>query len=96
MQQRQQREKLAAQQEKIRKLEVLAKNQDQVWSDIYKLLEFKQSKTYDQAVAHLVDLRELAEYQGKVEEFKASIKQMQKNYSTRTGLLSRLKKVGLL
>lgn len=96
MQQRQQREKLAAQQEKIRKLEVLAKNQDKVWSDIYKLLEFKQSKTYDQAVAHLVDLRELAEYQGKLEEFKASIKQMQKNYSTRTGLLSRLKKVGLL
>lgn len=96
MQQRQQREKLAAQQEKICKLEVLAKNQDKVWSNIYKLLEFKQSKTYDQAVAHLVDLRELAEYQGKLEEFKVSIKQMQKNYSTRTGLLSRLKKVGLL
>lgn len=96
MQQRQQREKLAAQKEKIRKLEVLAKNQDKGWSDVSKLLELKQSKTYDQAVAHLVDLRNLAEYQGKLEEFKASIKEMQKNYSTRTGFLSRIKKVGLL
>ncbi|WP_262985198.1 hypothetical protein [Nostoc sp. 'Peltigera membranacea cyanobiont' 213] len=42
-------------------------------------------------MAHLVDLRELAEYQGKLEEFKVSTKQMQKNYSTRTGLRSRLK-----
>jgi ribosomal protein S15P/S13E len=93
---RNEQEKIAAQQEKIRKLSVLAKKSKQVWLEVYELLEFKQAKTYDQAVAHLIDLRDLAEYQGKVEEFKTHIKQMQKDYSNRTGLISRLKKVGLL
>ncbi|NDJ25749.1 hypothetical protein GS682_30025 [Nostoc sp. B(2019)] len=93
---RNEQEKIAAQQEKIQKLSVLAKNSKQVWLEVYELLEFKRAKTYDQAVAHLIDLRDLAEYQGKLEEFKADIKQMQKDYSNRTGLLSRLKKVGLL
>jgi hypothetical protein len=36
----------------------------------------RSAKPYDQAVAHLVDLRDLAQYQGKLEEFQTSIKQM--------------------
>ena len=88
-------ELLIAQQEKVRKLESLALKEDKVWLEVYRLIELKQSKPYEQAVAYLIDLRDLAEYQGSLEEFKASIQQIQKDYSTRSGLLSRLKKAGL-
>ncbi|BAY14072.1 hypothetical protein [Calothrix sp. NIES-2098] len=92
---RNKQEFLRAQQEKIRKLEALALKKDKVWLEVYKLIELKQSKPYEQAVAYLIDLRDLAEYQGSLEEFKASIQKIQKDYSSRSGLLSRLKKSGL-
>jgi len=78
----------------VQKLESLPKRKDKIWEQVFVAIALKQSKPYDQAVAHLVDLRDLAEYQGKLAEFQASIKQIQKNYSNRPGLISRLQKVG--
>nr|WP_238360594.1 hypothetical protein [Iningainema tapete] len=92
---RQQQEQKAASLKKIEKLEALAKKETQVWEEVFKLIELKQSKPYDQAIAYLVQLRDLAEYQGKLAEFKSSIQQMKKDYSNRPGLISRLQKVGL-
>ncbi len=80
----------------MQKLESLAECKDKIWEQVFAAIALKQSKPYDQAVAHLVNLRDLAEYQGKLEEFQASIKQIQKDYSNRPGLISRLQKVGLL
>jgi hypothetical protein len=94
--QRQKKEQEVTRQAKIQKLEALAKRKDKVWDSVFELITLKQSKPYDQAVAHLVDLRDLAEYQGKLEDFQASIKQMQTDYSNRHGLISRLQKMGLL
>ncbi|AFY34569.1 hypothetical protein [Calothrix sp. PCC 7507] len=94
--QRAEKERELKRQAKIQKLQALAKKKDKVWEQVFELITLKQSKPYDQAVAHLVDLRDLAEYQGKLEEFQASIQQMQKDYSSRPGLISRLQKVGLL
>jgi molybdopterin converting factor small subunit len=94
--QRQEKEQEVLRQAKIQKLEALAKKKDKVWDSVFELITLKQSKPYDQAIAHLVDLRDLAEYQGKLEEFQANIKQMQTDYSNRPGLISRLQKVGLL
>lgn len=94
-QRRHEQELLAAQQEKVRKLEALALKEESVWLEVYRLIELKQSKRYEQAVAYLVDLRDLAEYQGKLDEFKVGIQKIQKDYSSRSGLLSRLKKAGL-
>lgn len=93
---RQDKEQKVARQAKVQKLEALAKKEATVWEDVFKLIALKQSKPYDQAVAYLVELRDLAEYQGKLEEFKSSIKQMKKDYSNRPGLISRLQRVGLL
>ena len=81
---------------KIQKLEVLEKKKDKVWQQVFEAIALKQAKPYDQAVANLIDLRDLAQYQGKLEEFQASINQIQKDYSKRPGLISRLKKAGLL
>ncbi|MBW4555836.1 MAG: hypothetical protein KME59_07850 [Trichormus sp. ATA11-4-KO1] len=92
---RQQQEQLDAQQAKIQKLEALAPREDKVWEDVFKLIDLKQAKSYDQAISHLIDLRDLAEYQGKLEDFQACIQQIQKDYSTCHGLLSRLRKAGL-
>lgn len=81
---------------KIQKLEVLAKKKDKVWEQVFEAIALKQAKPYDQAVANLIDLRDLAEYQGKLEEFQTSINKIQKDYSKRPGLISRLHKAGLL
>jgi hypothetical protein len=94
--QRQKQEQEIAHQAKVEKLEALAKKEQKVWNQVFDLIALKQSKPYDQAVAFLLDLRDLAEYQGKLEEFKLAVKQMKKDYSNRPGLISRLQKVGLL
>lgn len=92
----QKQEQKAASQVQIKKLEALAKKETTVWEEVFRLLTLKQSKPYDQAVAYLVELRDLAEYQGKLEQFQSRIQKMQQDYSNRPGLLSRLYKVGLL
>ena len=83
-------------QAKVQKLEALAKKEDKVWEQVFEAIALKQAKPYDKAVASLIDLRDLVEYQGKLEEFQASINKIQKDYSKRPGLISRLKKAGLL
>ncbi|MUG98190.1 hypothetical protein F7734_40135 [Scytonema sp. UIC 10036] len=95
-QQRQEKAQEAARQEQVQKLEALAKRKDKVWEQVFELIALKQTKPYDQAVAYLIELRALAEYQGDLEEFQASIQQIQKDYSKRPGLISRLQRVGLL
>lgn len=94
--QRQKKEQEVTRLAKVQKLESMAKRKDKIWDLVFAAIALKQSKPYDQAVAHLVDLRDLAEYQGKLAEFQVSIKQIQKDYSNRPGLISRLQKVGLL
>ncbi|HLO87888.1 MAG TPA: hypothetical protein VK203_23165 [Nostocaceae cyanobacterium] len=93
---RQKQEAQAAKEAKIRRLEALAPKQDQIWKEVFRLIELKQAKPYDEAVAHLVDLRDLAEYQGKLSEFYPKIYQIENDYSKRSGLISRLAKVGLI
>ncbi|GAA6615834.1 hypothetical protein [Scytonema sp. NUACC26] len=95
-QQRQEKAQEVARQERVQKLEALAKRKDRVWEQVFELIALKQTKPYDQAVAYLIELRDLAEYQGNLEEFQASIQQIQRDYSKRPGLISRLQRVGLL
>ncbi len=94
--QRLEEERELERQARIEKLEVLAKKKDKVWEQVFEAIALKQAKPLDQAVASLIDLRDLAEYQGKLEEFQASINQIQKDYSKCPSLISRLKKARLL
>ncbi len=77
-------------------LKTIAPKADEIWQKAMALIELKQAKPYDECVAHLVDLRDLAVSQGNLAEFQARIKSLQKRYATRSGLLTRLQKVGLL
>ncbi|MCU0568861.1 MAG: hypothetical protein MUF49_19970 [Oculatellaceae cyanobacterium Prado106] len=77
-------------------LKELAPKADQIWREVDRLIDLKQAKPYEEAVAHLVDLHDLAESQGTLMQFQQRIQQMRQQYSSRSGLLSRLQKAGLL
>lgn len=93
---RQQKELKAAKEARIRELLALVPKEAKLWEEVFRLIAFKQSKSYDDAIAHLRNLRDLAEHQGKLEQFKLRVQEMQTDYSNRPGLLSRLQKAGLL
>lgn len=93
---REKQEQAAAAQARINRLKALAPKQTQMWEEVFKLITMKQAKPYDQAVAHLMDLRDLAEFEGKLQEFRNRINQIERDYSRLSGLMSRMKKAKLI
>lgn len=93
---RQKQELQAAKEARIRELSALAPKEAKLWEEVFRLIALKQSKPYDEAIKHLRNLRDLAEHQGQLAQFKLRIQKMQTDYSNRPGLLSRLQKAGLL
>lgn len=73
-----------------RRLEELAVKENEVWQQVEALIEEKKPKSYDNALCLLKDLRELAEYRGKLEEFKEQIAEIQQTYSNRPALRDRI------
>jgi hypothetical protein len=55
-----------------------------------------KAQPYEEAVRHLVDLRDLAISQGKLSTFQTKMKKIQEQYSTRSGLLNRLRAAQLI
>ena len=53
------------------------------------------AKNYDQAVAQLKQLRELADYQKTRVEFNRRLRQLREQYKTRTSFVQRLEGAGL-
>ena len=93
---RQEQELKAAKEARNRQLLALVPKEAKLWEEVFRLIAFKQSKSYDDAIAHLRNLRDLAEHQGQLDKFKLRVQEMQTDYSNRPGLLSRLQKAGLL
>jgi hypothetical protein len=93
---RQEQELKAAKEARIRQLLALVPKEAKLWEEVFRLIAFKQSKSYDDAIAHLRNLRDLAEHQGQLDKFKLRVQEMQTDYSNRPGLLSRLQKAGFL
>jgi uncharacterized Zn finger protein len=63
---------------------------------VSELIELKKAQPYEEAVQHLVDLRDLAISQGKLPAFQTKMKKIQEQYSTRSGLLNRLRAAQLI
>ena len=93
---RQEKEKAAAKAERHRYLESLKPQRSQIWETVEALIARKQAKPYEQAIQHLVDLRDLAALEGNLAAFRSRIRQMQADYSNRSGLLKRMRKAKLL
>lgn len=86
----------AAQAKRRKYLESLKPQQTQIWETINALIARKQAQPYDQAVQHLIDLRDLAKLEGDSAIFQSRIRQMQADYSNRSGLLRRMREAKLL
>ena len=79
-----------------RRLEELAVKENEVWQQVEALIEEKKPKSYDSAIVLLKDLQELAEYRGKLEEFKERIAKIQQTYPNRPALRDRILRAKLI
>lgn len=96
-QQKQRKQKEASEIAKARRkhLEEIAPKAHLLWEKIHQLIALKQSHPYDEAVSLIIDLRDLAEFEGTQKIFQSQIKQLKADYSNRPGLLTRLQKACL-
>jgi uncharacterized protein YhaN len=85
----------AAERKRIQRLEDLAAREAAVWQEIDALIERKNASAYDEAVRHLRDLRELAEYRERMADFQRQVSQIRAQYSRRPALQSRLDRARL-
>ncbi|MBW4514674.1 MAG: hypothetical protein KME11_05560 [Timaviella obliquedivisa GSE-PSE-MK23-08B] len=88
------REQQIARQARMAQLEVLAPKENLMWQEVFRLIELKQTKAYDQAIEYLIDLRDLAEQQETLPQFVARIKKIRDDYSHRSALMLRLQQAG--
>ncbi|MCT7972145.1 hypothetical protein [Laspinema olomoucense] len=92
---RKQKEKQAAKQEKIKKIQELAPRESYLWEQVFHEIGCKQVKAYDRAIVHLLNLQDIAEYQGKLPEFQARVRKIQQDYRNLRGVMSRLQEFKL-
>jgi len=93
--QEQQKKAEKAEAERIRALEALAQKEPRVWKNIDELIQKSKAKAYDEAVRLLLQLRELAVYQGRRSVFQERLNRIHEQYRRRSTLIMRLNKVNL-
>jgi hypothetical protein len=93
---REKKEREATEKAKRKRLEAIAPKVETLWQEVFRLVELKQGSPYDQAVAHLRDLRDVAVMQGTSDAFRDRILNLQKQFSNRPGFITRLQKASLL
>jgi hypothetical protein len=84
-----------AQARRLKKMETLATREAQIWQEVMDLIGHKTGKSYDQAVEHLTDLRDLSKHQGEEAVFQARLNKIYQDYRNLSGLLRRLRKANL-
>lgn len=88
---REARERRAAEQARLAELEALGRREAQVWAEVPLLLAKRTASGYDQAVAHLVSLRDLAAHRGQQAQFAVRLDEIIAPYATSNALQRRLK-----
>jgi hypothetical protein len=84
-----------AERKRIQALEALAGRAGQIWDEVQALIQQTKGPAYDEAVHHLLELRELAAYQGTQAAFEERLRQIREQYKRRSGLMWRLDQAGL-
>ncbi len=90
------RRKAEAEARRIKELQDFAPRAEQAWRDVQALLEEKKARPYDEAVALLVKLRDLAVFQGRLPEFQARLAALQAQYANRPAFQERLRRAKLV
>ena len=85
-------ERAAAQRSRF--LDELATREDATWRRVDTLIATKQPKAYDEAVALLRDLRDLAARDGRAAEAEARLQALREAHARKPGLLQRLGRIG--
>jgi hypothetical protein len=67
----------------------------EAWRDVQALIEEKKARPYDEAVALLVKLRDLAVFQNQLPEFQTKMADLQARYASRPAFQERLRKARL-
>lgn len=86
----------AAEAQRIAELQAFAPHEAEAWREVQALIEEKKPTSYDKAVALLVRLRDLADYQGRRADFETRIADLQARYANRPALRDRLQRARLL
>ena len=81
---------------RLKKLENIAQQQEQLWARLPRLIEQKKASTYDEALNILRDLRDLAVHQQRMTEFQDKLAAIRSQYPTSQGLNRRLKEARLV
>jgi hypothetical protein len=89
------RKAIEAEERRIADLKKLAKREDRDWKDVETLLQQRHASAYDQAVAQLQQLRDLADYQKKRVEFNRRVRQLRERHKSRLAFIERLVRAGL-
>ena len=89
------RRAIEAEERRIADLKKLAKREAQAWKDVEALLQKRHASAYDQAVAQLKQLRDLADYQKTRVEFNRRVRQLREQYKSRPAFIGRLVRIGL-
>ncbi len=84
------RQMAEAEARRLQRLHNLAPRAEAVWNEVIQLIEARKAAAYDQALAHLVELRELAAYQGQTEAFNTRVAGLRQRYSRLSALQTRL------
>lgn len=79
-----------------REIEALAPKKNMIWDKIETLIEEKKATAYKNAIDHLKDLRDLAEYQGELKRFTSRLTDIKKAYSNRPALIRRMRDAKLI
>ncbi len=84
-------EQAAAERTRLAKLEALAQREPQIWASIPGLLAKRTASGYDEGVARLVELRDLAVQRGQRAAFEAQLAEVTAPYISSAALQRRLK-----
>ncbi len=90
------RQQAEAEAKRAKDLQDFAPRAPQAWRDVQALIEEKKARPYEEAVALLVKLRDLAVFQGGLAEFEARLSSLQTQYAGRPAFQERLRKAGLV
>jgi hypothetical protein len=89
------RQKAKDEADRTQYLNLLAKREDAVWSQVAAHIQKRQPKEYDRAVILLTDLRDLAVRRGHESVFKSALEKLRKTHAAKDTFLRRLTRAKL-
>ena len=92
---REKEEKQVQEELRLKKLDQLEKNETKLWQEVDIFISEKKSKSYDNAIDILKDLKELAKHKNQIREFNIKVNGLLEKYSKFSSFKTKLNNAGL-